>query len=114
MLITRMLVWLCLPNLSLHSLHLSILKDIGNTLGKYIKIYVERYDVALCTYALICIEIHLNEGILDNMFLKRDDFRWTQVLDFFFPRKKFIILFQSRTKNVRGSLGSLHCHILAV
>lgn len=67
---TRMPVWVCLPNLPLHFWNLSILENIGNTLGRDLKTYIERATVGLFTYAHIYVEIDLSKGLLDKIIFK--------------------------------------------
>ena len=65
-----MSIWVCLPNFSLHLCHLSVFEYIGNSLGTYIKLDIERALTRLSTYTHICDEIDLSKDPLDRVFFK--------------------------------------------
>ena len=67
MVVTKMPVWVRLPNLPLPFWHHLVLEDIGNLLGRFIKSDNERKDKGLFTYARICVEIDLNKGLPDRL-----------------------------------------------
>jgi len=82
MTVTKMPVWVRLPNLPLPYWHHQVLEDIGNLLGSYIKSDKERQDKGLFTYARICVEIDLSKGLPDRMHLKHESHIWLQRLDY--------------------------------
>ena len=45
------------------------MKEIGNTLGKYVAIDIDYAHKGLATYARICIEVDLSEGFPDQIIL---------------------------------------------
>lgn len=51
MVVTKMSVWVRLPNLPLPFWHHLVLEDIGNLLGKFIKSDTDRHEQELFTYA---------------------------------------------------------------
>lgn len=82
MVVTKMSVWVRLPNLPLHFCHKAVLTDIGNNLGKFIKIDQTRYGQNLFTYSWICIEVNLSRGLPDKIILKHGTQNYTQPLDY--------------------------------
>jgi len=82
MVVTKMPVWVRLPNLPLPYWHHLVLEDIGNLLGRFIKIDKERQDKGLFTYARICVEIDLSKGLPDRIHLKHESNIWLQRLDY--------------------------------
>jgi len=82
MVVTKMPVWVRLPNLPLPYWHHEVLEDIGNLLGSFIKSDKERQDKGLFTYARICVEIDLSKGLPDRMHLKHESHIWLQRLDY--------------------------------
>jgi len=82
MVVTKMPVWVRLPNLPLPYWHHQVLEDIGNLLGSFIKSDKERQDKGLFTYARICVEIDLSKGLPDRMHLKHESHIWLQRLDY--------------------------------
>jgi len=82
MVVTKMPVWVRLPNLPLPFWHHLVLEDIGNLLGTFIKRDPDRNDQGLFTYARICVEIDLSKGLPDRIHLQYEKFKWLQVLDY--------------------------------
>jgi len=82
MVVTKMPVWVRLPNLPLPFWHHMVLEDIGNLLGTFIKRDPDRNDQGLFTYARICVEIDLSKGLPDRMHLQYEKFKWLQILDY--------------------------------
>jgi len=82
MVVTKMPVWVRLPNLPLPFWHHMVLEDIGNLLGKFIKRDPDRNDQGLFTYARICVEIDLSKGLPDRIHLQYEKFKWLQALDY--------------------------------
>lgn len=82
MVVTKMSVWVRLPNLPLPFWHHLVLEDIGNLLGKHIKNDTERHEQGLFTYARICVEIDLSKGLPDRIQLIYEKHKWLQALDY--------------------------------
>jgi hypothetical protein len=82
MYITKMIVWVYLPNLPLHFWHLKVLHDIINFLATYIKTNLDRIKLGLFTYVEICVEIGIDAKLLDKIILHQGDFHWVQTLDY--------------------------------
>ena len=76
MVVTKMPVWVRLPNMPLPFWHHLVLEDIGNLLGRFIKSDNERKDKGLFTYARICVEIDLSKGLPDRLQLKHEFYTW--------------------------------------
>lgn len=58
------------------------LKDIGNSLGVFIKVAEETKICRYTSYARICIQMHLTKSLVDSVSLFHDDFEWIQRLDY--------------------------------
>ena len=58
---------------------LTIFKDTGNTLDKYLKIDTYWIKLGHFTYAHMC---GISKGLLDTLILQRKGARWTQQLDY--------------------------------
>jgi len=82
MVVTKMPVWVRLPNLPLPYWHPEVLEDIGNRLGKYITCDEERREQGLFTYARICVEIDLSKGLPDKIQLQHESYKRIQALDY--------------------------------
>jgi len=82
MVVTKMPVWVRLPNLPLPFWHHMVLEDIGNLLGSFIKRDPDRNEQGLFTYARICVEIDLSKGLPDRIHLQYEKFKWLQLLDY--------------------------------
>jgi len=53
------------------SLHHKVLEDIGNTLGKFKNMDLERTKTSTFNYTIIFVEIDLNKGLLDHIQSKQ-------------------------------------------
>jgi len=82
MVVTKMPVWVRLPNLPLPFWHHEVLEDIGNRLGKFIISDEERREQGLFTYARICVEIDLSKGLPDKIQLQHESYKRIQALDY--------------------------------
>ena len=82
MVVTKMPVWVRLPNLPLPLWHHLVLEEIGNLLGKFIKSDTDRNEQGLFTYARICVEIDLSKGLPDKFQLIYEKHKWIQALDY--------------------------------
>ena len=58
------------------------LKEIGNSLGKYVATDVDRIQKGMATYACICIELDLSEGLPEQITLNWNSKKWVQHLDY--------------------------------
>jgi len=58
------------------------LRDIGNGLGEYIKAAEEMKLCKYTSYARICVFMRLDKALPDSVSLSRDDYEWTQPLDY--------------------------------
>ena len=67
MVVTKMPVWVRLPNLPLPFWHHLVLEDIGNLLGRFIKSDSDRKEQGVFTYGRICVEIDLSKGLPDRL-----------------------------------------------
>lgn len=70
------------PNLPLPFQHHKTLEDIGNKLGKFKKMDLERTDKGIFTFAKICVEVDLSKWLPDHTILKHNNFQWSQILDY--------------------------------
>jgi hypothetical protein len=66
-------VWVRLPNLPLHFYSSSFLPTLGNALGRFIKIDTERIEKGFVTFARICVEIDLSQGLPDRILIDWGD-----------------------------------------
>ena len=82
MVVTKMPIWVRLPNLPLPFWHHLVLEDIGNLLGKFIKSDSDLNEQGLFTYARICVEIDLSKGLPDRVQLIYEKHKWVQALDY--------------------------------
>lgn len=80
--VSRMPVWVRLHNLPLHFWHFRTLTAIGNTLGKMLKIDTDRHLKGIFTFARICVEVDLSQGLPESIFLKFNNTQWKQPLDY--------------------------------
>lgn len=80
--ITKLPIWVRLPNLPAHLWHFAVFQGIGNSLGRFLDTDISRGEKGLYTYARICAEIDISKGLPDKINLKTGDFHWTQYLDY--------------------------------
>lgn len=80
--ITRLPIWVRLPNLPAHLWHFAVFQGIGNALGRYLDTNISRGEKGIYTFARICAEIDMSKGLPDQINLKIGDFHWTQALDY--------------------------------
>jgi hypothetical protein len=66
-------VWVRLPNLPLHFYSASFLPTLGNALGRFIKIDTDRITKGFITFARICVEIDLSQGLPDRILIDWGD-----------------------------------------
>jgi hypothetical protein len=65
------LVWVMIPFLPLHYWNDETLKNIGNSLGKYIDCVEPREWIQSCT--IICVELDLEKGLPEAIQLTLDN-----------------------------------------
>lgn len=82
MIVSKMPVWVRLHGLPLHFWHHKVLIAIGNTLGKFLKMDEERANRGIFTFARICVEVDLSEGLPDHITLNFNNTQWIQQLDY--------------------------------
>ena len=75
-------IWVRLLNLSIHFICIEALKEIGNTLGKFVAVDGERLQKGMATYVHICVEVDLSKGLPENIILKWNSNSWVQHLDY--------------------------------
>lgn len=62
-------LWVRLHSLPLHFWHHKVLIAIGNTLGKFLKTDENRLTKGIFTFARICVEIDLSQGLPKSIIL---------------------------------------------
>jgi len=80
--ITSTPVWVRLPNLPLHLWNFSLLKTIGNAIGKFYCRCSETKEHSRTTYSHICVEMDFNTGLPAEINLTSKDYVWNQKLDY--------------------------------
>jgi hypothetical protein len=76
-------VWVRLPNLPLHFYTPAFLPTLGNVLGRFIKIDTDRITKGFITFACICVEIDLSQGLPDRILIDwTEDDPYTQMVDY--------------------------------
>jgi hypothetical protein len=75
-------VWVKLPNLPLHFWSLSSFRAIDNSLGRFHFRSPESENYNTWTYTWICEEMGFNKGFAAKIILTRDNYSWTQKLDY--------------------------------
>lgn len=80
--ISTMPVWVRLHNLPLHFWHHLVLTAIGNTLGKFLKVDEDRVSRGIFSFARICVEVDLSQGLPDHISLNFNNTQWIQPLDY--------------------------------
>lgn len=75
-------VWVRLPNFPIHLTHPYILEVMGNLIGHFIKIDIERLSKRILTFVRICVEVDLNKGSSNKILLKWRVNVLTQLLDY--------------------------------
>lgn len=74
--ITKLPIWVRLPNLPAHLWHCVVFQAIGNSLGRFLAIDPSRGLKGLYTYGRICAKIDISKGLPDQITLKVGDFSW--------------------------------------
>ena len=63
--VTKLPIWVHLPNLPAHLWHFSVFQEIGNALGRFLASDTSRGEKGIYTYGRICAEIDLSKGLPD-------------------------------------------------
>jgi len=58
------------------------LKDIGDSIGTFIKVAEETKNRRFTSYAKICVQMQLKKTLADSVSIFHDDFEWIQPLDY--------------------------------
>jgi hypothetical protein len=58
------------------------LKDIGNTLGNFVKIADQTKTNKYTSYVRICIYMHIAKSLSDSICLSHEDTEWIQTLNY--------------------------------
>jgi len=80
--VSKMPVWVRLHNLPLHFWLPKVFEAMGNAIGKYVKQDVERIARSIHTFARICVEVDLSQGLSDSIILIHNNTQWKQPLDY--------------------------------
>jgi len=68
--ISKLPIWVRLPNLPAHLWHFAVFQGIGDTLGHFLATDTSRGEKGLYTYGRICTEIDISKGLPDQIILK--------------------------------------------
>lgn len=82
MVVSKMSIWVRLHNLPLHLWLPKVFEAMGNAIGKYIKQDLERIARCIHTFARICVEVDLSQGLPDSILLLHNNTQWKQPLDY--------------------------------
>jgi len=82
MVVSKMPMWVKLYNLPLHFWHIKVFAGIGNALGKFLKVESEHLCKDIYTFARICVEVDLSQGLPDHILLLHNEKQWAQPLDY--------------------------------
>jgi len=55
----------------IHFWELTVFEDIGNTLGRYLKTYIDQIKLGLFTYSHLCMDIEIGKELLNKVILQR-------------------------------------------
>lgn len=69
MVVSKMLVWVRFHNLPLHFWLPKVFEAMGNAIGKYLKQDIKRITRGIDTFARICVEVDLSQGLPDSIIL---------------------------------------------
>ena len=58
------------------------LKDIGNTLGSYVRVAKQTKHKKYTSYTRICVYMHIEKALLDSINLMHEESEWIQSLDY--------------------------------
>lgn len=80
--ITKMSVWVWLYNLPLHFWNEHVLEGIENTIGRYIKTYIQQLEEIIFTFSWIYVEVDLNKGLPESIQQIDNQKKWKQHLEY--------------------------------
>lgn len=80
--ITRTPIWIRFIDLPLNFWSTQTLEAMRNSIGKFLKIDIDRAMLRLDTFAHICVEEDMNKGFPDKFFLKWINSKWMVQLDY--------------------------------
>jgi len=75
-------VWLRLYSLPTEFWKEEILKDIGNTLGDFVKISEQTKQAKFVSYARLCVYLDISQDLPEAIELTHDDEDWVQAIDY--------------------------------
>lgn len=78
MVVFKMPMWVKIYNLPLHFWHIKVLEGIDNALGKFLKVDNERLSKDIYTFARICVEVDLSQGLPSHILLLYNEKKWAQ------------------------------------
>lgn len=78
MIVSKMPVWVRLHGLPLHFWHQKVLTAIG----KFLKMDEDRAIRGIFTFARMCVEVDLSQGLPDHITLNFNNSQWIQQLDY--------------------------------
>lgn len=78
MIVSKMPVWVRLHGLPLHFWHRKVLTAIG----KFLKMDEDRAIRGIFTFARMCVEVDLSQGLPDHITLNFNNSQWIQQLDY--------------------------------
>lgn len=61
--ITKLPIWVRLPNLPAHLWHFVVFQGIGNALGRLLDTDISREEKGIYTFERICAEIDMSKGL---------------------------------------------------
>lgn len=56
--------------------------DIGNSLGRHLKMDLERAEAGMTTYARTCVEVDISKGLPEKMILNWNNHKWVHLFDY--------------------------------
>ena len=99
--VTITLVWDKLLNLPIHFCSIEVLKEIGNTLGRFVVVVGDCLQTRMATYICHCVEVDLSEGFHEQITLKWNSKTWVQDLDY--ENTTFRCRFYLQTWHLQGT-----------
>ena len=75
-------VWLRLYSLPCELWRPKILEDIGNALGRFVKIADQTKKMRYVSYACICVYLDISKELPENIKLSWQDEEWIQTIDY--------------------------------
>lgn len=82
MVVSKISIWVRLPNIHFSFWHEKVLWDIGNTIGKFKRRDAERFEKGIFAFSRIFMVIDLSEGLPNHFILKCKYIQWFQILNY--------------------------------